>query len=41
MEAVDILSLVERFNARIAEVVAQTRFASAAELASTLTQGSV
>ena len=38
MEAVDILSLVERFNARIAEVVAQTRFASAAELASTLTE---
>ena len=30
--------LVERFNARIAEVVAQTRFASAAELASTLTE---
>ncbi len=29
---------IERFNARIAEVVAQTRFASAAELASTLTE---
>ena len=31
-------ALVEHFNPRIAEVVAQTRFASAAELASTLTE---
>ena len=29
--------MVERFNGRISEVVSQTRFASAAELESTLT----